>query len=189
MTIRDILSLLLLLTASACVPQLKGTDLGKVRAPDFQLNDYRGTKVSLADLRGKVVILTFLYTHCPDECPLIAEHLRATADQLGDAMNQIAFVAVSVDPENDTPDAVQRFLEEHRLDGRVRYLIGTREQLQPIWLAYFVASQPTPAENVPLVTHSTRVIVIDKSGNQRANFDSDLNPTDLVFDIRALLQE
>jgi protein SCO1/2 len=182
------IGLLVLLVVSACAPQLKGTDLGKEPAPDFQLSDHRGGKVSLADLRGKIVVLTFLYTHCTDECPLIAEHLRATADQLGNAMAQVAFIAVSVDPEHDTPDAVQQFLADHQLDGRLRYLIGSRQQLQPIWSAYFVAVQPGSGGE-PSVDHSIRLIVIDKNGKQRVNFDGDADPQDLVFDIRALLRE
>ena len=132
--------LLLLLALAACSSPatLKGTDLGKDTAPDFQLTDQNGKSVSLAGLRGKVVVLTFLYTHCPDVCPLIAEHLRATNEQLGDAANQVAFVAVSIDPANDTPAAIRTFDEAHRLRGSLIYLNGTPEQLEPVWKAYYI---------------------------------------------------
>ncbi|HEX7593562.1 MAG TPA: SCO family protein, partial [Anaerolineae bacterium] len=74
----------LLVFTSACASPspLKGTDLGKIPAPDPKLTDQTGSAVSLADFRGKVVVLTFLYTHCPDECPLIASKLRVTSDAL-----------------------------------------------------------------------------------------------------------
>ncbi len=184
--------LLLLVFVSACAPSspLKGTDLGKTPAPDFKLTDQTGAAVSLANFRGKVVVLTFLYTHCPDECPLIASKLHTASGLLGDAMKQVVFVAVSVDPQNDTSIAVAKFIQDHQLQGQLRYLTGTNAQLQPIWQAYslYVAPSPTYA-SLPLVSHSTRVIVIDPAGNQRVNFGSDFDPADLTFDVRALLSE
>jgi cytochrome oxidase Cu insertion factor (SCO1/SenC/PrrC family) len=109
---------------------------------------------------------------------------------LGDAMSRTAYVAVTVDPENDTPVAVAKFVQQHQLEGKLRYLTGTAEQLKSVWTAYslYVAPSPTDA-TFPSVSHSSRVIVIDKAGNQRANFDSDFDPADLVFDVRELLNE
>src|SRR5581483_2520527 len=60
-----------------------GTDLGKTPAPNFTLVDQQGQQVSLAQFRGQPVVLTFLYTHCPDACPLIADQIRQATDQLG----------------------------------------------------------------------------------------------------------
>ena len=159
-------------------------------APDFKLADQNGSTISLADFRGKVVVLTFLYTHCPDECPLIASKLAAVSASLGNAMDQSAFVGVSVDPANDTRIEIVKFVQLHNLEGKLHYVSGTPEQLQPVWAAYAVYVAPAPADN-PLssVAHSTRVILIDKAGNERANFGSDFDPADLVFDIRALLSE
>ena len=186
------LVLLLLLLASACAAPatLKGTDLGKTPAPDFKLTDQTGKAMSLADFRGKVVVLTFLYTHCPDECPLIASKLATASGILGKTMNQTAFVAVSVDPTNDTPIAIAKFAQDHNLEGKLHYLTGTQDQLKPVWSAYSVYAAPSPTNvTFPSVSHSTRVIVIDRAGNQRANFDSDFDPNDLAFDVRALLSE
>ncbi len=184
------LLVLLLLSACASPSPLKGTDLGTQPAPEFNLPDQTGSAVSLAAFRGKVVVLTFLYTHCPDECPLIASKLRVTSDALGETMKQTAFVAVSVDPANDTPLAVAQFVQQHQLEGTLRYLGGTVEQLQPVWSAYSVYVAPSPTNATFLsVSHSTRVIVIDPAGNQRANFGSDFDPADLAFDVRAVLRE
>ncbi len=174
------------LAACSAPVQLKGTDLGKVRAPDLTLTDQNGKSVALNDLRGQVVVLTFLYTNCPDVCPLTAEHLRLTAAQLGTAMSRVAFVAISVDPLNDTPQAIETFNRQHGLDGKLIYLNGTYEQLAPVWAAYYVAAQPDPLQ-LNRVGHSTRVILIDQSGRQRVNLDSDFDPHDLAFDIQALL--
>lgn len=175
------------LAACAAPVQLKGTDLGKDPAPDFQLTDQNGNLVTLSGLRDKVVVLTFLYTRCPDVCPLTAEHLRAAGQQLGTAMNEVAFVAVSVDPQNDTPDAVKAFNQEHGVSNLI-YLMGTPAQLQPVWAAYYVAAQPDPL-HPNLVSHSTRVVVIDKAGRQRVNMDSDFAPPDLLYNVKALLNE
>jgi protein SCO1 len=174
--------------ATACAPQLKGIDLAKDPAPDFQLNDHRGNGVSMANLRGKVVVLTFLYTTCTDECPLIASKLHTIANQLGGSMSQVSFIGISVDPANDTPIAIQSFLQQYQLDGQLRYLLGTREQLQPVWLSYYIGATSSISGNGP-VLHSARVIVIDKHGFQRASFESDLDSADLLFDIRALVGE
>jgi protein SCO1/2 len=181
--------LLALLTGACASPApLKGTDLGKTPAPDFRLTDQNGRAVSLADLRGRVVVLTFLYTHCPDECPLIAEKLHATAGQMGDAMSKVSFVAVSVDPANDTPAAIQAFLRQHQVEGQLTFLNGSPDQLTPVWAAYYIAARANAEAASPAsVLHSTRVIVIDQAGAERVNFDSDFNPADLTFDLQALL--
>jgi protein SCO1/2 len=185
-----VLGLVALLALAACSQPvtLKGTDLGKDPAPDFQLTDQNGKTVALSDLRGRVVVLTFLYTHCPDVCPLIADHLRITSEQLGSATNKVAFVAVSVDPEHDTPAAIQIFEGEHRLNGSLLYLNGPREQLQRVWADYYVASEVN-ADSLSGIAHSTRVIVIDKAGKERVNLDSDFDPGDLASDVRALIDE
>jgi protein SCO1/2 len=183
---------LLSLMFTACAPaaQLKGADLGGAAAPDFHLTDQTGQSVSLANLSGKVVVLTFLYTHCPDECPLTAEKLHVASEQLGDSMKDVAYLAVSVDPIGDTPEAVRNFVHLHRLDGQLQYLSGTRDQLAPVWTAYYIAAQDSPATTASgTILHSTRVIVIDKTGHQRVNFDSDFDPADLVADVRVLVNE
>jgi protein SCO1 len=181
--------LLALLTGACASPApLKGTDLGKTPAPDFRLTDQNGRAVSLADLRGRVLVLTFLYTHCPDECPLIAEKLHATAGQMGDAMSKVSFVAISVDPANDTPAAIQAFLRQHQVEGQLTFLNGSPDQLTPVWAAYYIAARANAEAASPAsVLHSTRVIVIDQAGAERVNFDSDFNPADLTFDLQALL--
>jgi protein SCO1/2 len=184
------LAALIALGACASPSSLKGTDLGKTPAPDFKLVDQTGNAVSLADFRGKVVVLTFLYTHCPDECPLIASKLSTASASLGSPMTQTVYVAVSVDPANDTPIMIAKFVQDHNLTGKLRYLTGTPAQLQPVWTAYslYVAPGSTDATGSP-VSHSSRVIVIDKAGNQRVNFGSDFDTADLVSDVRALLSE
>jgi len=185
-----LLLVLVILNACATTSTLKGTDLGKDPAPNFTLNDPTGAPVSLSEFRGKAVVLSFMYTHCPDECPLVASKLYTVSGLMGDAMSRVAFVAISVDPTNDTPIAIGKFLQDHNLTGRLQFLSGTDAQLEPVWKAYslYVAPSPTDA-TFPSVSHTTRVLVIDKAGNARVNMGSDLDPADLAFDLRALLAE
>jgi protein SCO1/2 len=117
------------------------------QAFDFKLRDQHGRNVSLATNRGKVVVLTFLYTSCRDLCP-------AQAAEIVDAVNRVGgkgvvVYGVSVDPVGDTPEHVDEWLEDHHLeDAPVEYLSGTKAQLTPVWKAYGIAPVGmTPAES------------------------------------------
>jgi len=177
-------------------PALEGGVLTPpVSAFDFRLPDQDGHPVALSDLVGKVVVLTFLYTHCPDVCPLIAEQLRTVREQLGDAAGSAAFVAVSVDPAGDTPAAIREFLKRHRVEGQLTYARGTFAQLRPVWAHYFVGSDATavqgaavtaPAPAPGQVGHTAVVYVIDPAGKIRVFLPGNFDPKDLVTDIRAL---
>ena len=93
------------------------------------LHNYHGQPVNLASYRGKAVFVTFLYTHCPDVCPLIASQLHNALSRLGSKAGQVQLVAVSVDPRGDTSANVARFLKEHQLTGQMQYLIGSAAEL------------------------------------------------------------
>ena len=128
----------LTLVLAACAPaKLAGTDLGAVPAPDFTLTDLlTGTDLTLSSLRGQVVVLSFLYTHCPDTCPLTAERFREAQAALGLDAARVDFVAVSVDPAGDTAESVKAFSQDHRLSQRWHYLSGTRTHLSGVWALY-----------------------------------------------------
>jgi protein SCO1 len=176
-------------------PALEGAVLTPpVRAYDFQLPDQDGRAFSLAGLRGKVVVLTFLYARCPDYCPLIAEQLGTVHTHLAGLGDRVAFVAVSVDPAGDTPEAVRAFLTGHHVAGVLTYLHGTPEQLRPVWTHYFVASEAGGAAatsagapaSPPTIGHTTIVYVIDPKGQVRVFLPANFDPKDLETDIRLL---
>jgi protein SCO1/2 len=173
------------LADTQAAPRLTGTDLGATAAPAFTLSDQSGARVSLAGLHGHPVVLTFLYTHCPDECPLTAEKLSMAADQLGvQAAARVAWVAISVDPVGDTPTTATAFVHAHGLDGRLRYLLGTQQQLAPVWQAYHVSV--TPGANGE-IDHALVLYVVDAQGRERVLLDATFTPTQLAGDLRALL--
>jgi protein SCO1/2 len=145
---------------------------------DFRLRDEEGRVVRLSDFRGRVVVLTFLYSTCRDTCPVMAQQIRAA---LADLDVRPAALAVSVDPANDTPARARTFLARQHLTGRMRFLLGAERQLAPVWRAYGIAPQRHGRD------HSAYVVVIDASGRQRVGFPADhLTPEALAHDVRVL---
>jgi protein SCO1/2 len=151
------------------------------RVGEFHLRDQDGRAADLREYRGKVVVLTFLYSTCQDTCPVTAQQIRGAMDRLG---HDVPALAVSVDPANDDPQNAKAFLAKQTLTGRMRFLLGTRAQLAPVWKAYGIQPQGKGFE------HSAYVLLIDKRGRQRISFPtSDLTPEALAHDIRRLQAE
>ena len=158
-------------------------------APDFRLTDEEGRPASLRALRGRVTVLTFLYTTCEDTCPIAASQILGALDDLGDAGKDVPALAVSVDPANDTPALARRFLNERRITGRMHFALGDRAQLAPVWKAYGIQPQGT-AKDSTAYEHSARVVVIGKDGLQKVAFPlGELTPPALAHDLRRLLAE
>jgi protein SCO1/2 len=152
-----------------------------IKPARFTLTAVGGKPFDAQTLRGRVAVVTFVYSTCQDTCPLTAEQIRGALDQLG---RRVPVIAVSVKPDQDTPFHVHRFLVEHRLLGRMTYLTGTRAQLARVWKEFAVAPDRT---NSP---HSVDTVVLDRQGRQRVGFDvNDLRPEDLAHDIDALERE
>ena len=101
--------------------------------PPLVLSDSVGQKVNVDQFRGKAILVTFIYTHCPDICPLIVGHLHTAQAQLGPEARKLQIIAVSTDPRGDTPKTVAKFLKEHQMTGRMKYLIGSQKQLGSVW--------------------------------------------------------
>ena len=169
-------------------PLLQGAVLTPpVPAYDFHLPDQDGRTVSLSGLRGKVVALTFLYTHCPDVCPLIADTLHQVYRQLGDLAGRVAFVAVSVDPSGDTPAAVREFLATHHVQDELTYLRGSPAQLRPVWSHYYVQSDATDVHpGAQQVGHTAVLYIIDPGGKIDVFLPANFDPKDLLTDLRLL---
>ena len=210
--------LLIALVLMACTKptsdaEFNGTPLksGDI-APNFALTNQAGRSVSLENLKGQVVILTFLYTNCPDVCPIVTSHLREVEELLGPEGNVAQFVAVSVDPERDSVESAREYLNKWELSGNWQFLVGGRPELEEVWKDYYVA--PAVSDHDPLksgkasqtpeprgaiealsaeiterylVVHSTPVFLIDRQGMRRAVFTPPLEPEEVAEDIRLLL--
>lgn len=164
---------------------LQGTDLGGTPAPDFRLTDQYGKQVSLSQFKGKPVVVTFLYTHCPDVCPLTAEKLHTTLQDLGSEAQNVGVLAVSTDPKGDTVDAALQFSKAHRLQDSWHFLVGPESTLAPIWSNYSVYAQ-TQQMNI---NHTLAVYLIDKQGRERVFLGDDFVPTQLAANLKILLKE
>jgi len=154
------------------------------QAADFALRDQHGRLVSLAAQRGKLVLLTFLYTHCPDVCPLIAENLNQTLRTLGPAANDVRVLAVSVDPKGDTKASVSHFVRVHHLLPQFHYLTGSAAALGRVWKAYGVFVDP---QHLDAVDHTAYTVLIDRNGKERVLYPSNMQSGAVTHDVRYLL--
>jgi protein SCO1/2 len=157
---------------------------GAPRAPGFTLTDPDGRRVELADFRGRAVLLTFLYVHCPDVCPLTVERVRVGLARLGSGAVRAQLVVVSVDPGGDTPASVRAFVRAHRMRGRMTYLVGTHAQLAPVWKRYGVAVLGSPEDRE--IGHSALVVGIDAAGRRRVQFAHDFTAEQIAHDVPRL---
>lgn len=149
-----------------------------LRAPDFALRDQDGRRVSMKQYRGKVVVVTFLYSHCKDTCPVEAQQIKGALDDLG---HDVPALSVSVDPPGDTPTSVKHFNRKMGMTGRLRWVLGSEGQLQRLWKGFAILPQ-TPEQE-----HMARLVIIDRNGMQKIGFPaSQTTPERLAHDIRAV---
>lgn len=155
--------------------------------PPLVLQNYLGHTVSLSSYRGRAVLLTFIYTHCPDVCPLIVSNLHNALALLGPGADKAQIIAVSTDPRGDTPSAVASFLARREMTGRLQYLIGTRSALTPVWRAWGIgASNPTAHDQV---AHSALVYGITASGKVTTVYPANFKPAEIAHDVPLLAAE
>ena len=155
-------------------------------APPLALNNYLGTPINISSYRGKAVLVTFLYTHCPDICPLIASKLHTALTRMPAAeRRQVQIIAVSVDPHGDTPTTVAQFLAEHKMVGGMQYLIGTQRRLGRVWVNWDVASQPDET-NPALVNHTALIYGITGTGKVKVIYPANFAPAEIVHDVPVL---
>lgn len=149
----------------------------------FALRDQDGDLVRTADLRGKVVVITPTYTTCEESCPTAVQQVRGALDDLSEADRaRVRAFALSVDPDNDTPQKAQEFLLSRRVRGYLDYLLGTRRELEPVWRQYGFAPQTETRE------HNSHIVLLDGAARQRVGFPLQYaTPEGLRHDIELLL--
>jgi protein SCO1/2 len=145
------------------------------RLPDFALANQDGERVSAASLRGKPLVVAFIYSTCRDTCPAQVQSIRGALDDLG---RDVPVIGVSVDPANDTPARAKSFLLKQAMTGRMDFLLGSRAQLEPVWKAFGIAPQTKGRD------HSSYTVIVDAQGRQRIGFPaSELTPRALAADL------
>jgi protein SCO1 len=168
----------------------KLSDYGAV--PEFSLIERSGRSVSLASLRGKIWIADFIYTNCPDTCPLETATMASLQEQFGHN-NQLRLVSFSVDPEHDTPQVLTSYAERYKADAaRWLFLTGDKKQITQLVQEGFRLSAVPAADSTnkdTIILHSSRFVLVDRNGEIRGYYDSldNIALDRLKKDVRTLL--
>lgn len=153
----------------------------------FTLTNDEGKTVSAADYRGKVVLLYFGYTHCPDVCPLTMAHLHVVMQRLGKLADGARILFVSVDPARDTPAVLHAYV--NAFDPHATGLTGSPGAIEDLVKRYRSAftREPASKDGSYEVSHSSAIYVFDRDGNPRVLYTPSSKQDDLVHDLQLLL--
>ena len=157
-------------------------------AAEFELTRADGKSFRLSDERGKIVLLFFGYTSCPDVCPTTMAELKQALERIGEKADQVQVIYVTVDPERDTPERVQEYVNHFSPD--FIGLSGSESELAIVWNDYGVFREVVDGSSAAgyLVNHTARVTLIDQQGNLRVSFPFDTPVEDVVHDLNLLLK-
>jgi protein SCO1/2 len=180
----------LMLTQSRALPQQLSQSLPKIApAPDFTLTSQDGGEVKLADFRGKVVAVTFIFTRCADTCPVLTPMMSFVQDRLGaDFGEKVAFVSITVDPEHDTPEVLKEYGEAFGANfiGWF-FLTGSPPTIREVTRRYGVFAAKTENGNVD---HTFLTSIIDRHGILRVQYlGVRFDPEEFRLDLLSLVKE
>jgi protein SCO1 len=168
----------------------RGTSYGEPypQAAEIELTKSNGETFRLSDQKGKIVLLFFGYTSCPDVCPTTLAELNQVMGKLGDKTEQVQVVFISVDPERDTPEKIQDYVAH--FNQNFIGLTGAPKDLQVIWDDYGVFREKVESESALgyIINHTARTYLIDQSGNLRLSYGFQTPVEDMVHDIEILLK-
>ncbi len=183
------LLLALLLGCSSKPASFIATDVtGADFASGFKLTSPAGTSVQLSDYQGKVAVVFFGYTHCPDICPTTMSDLAKAMKILGDDANRVQVIFITLDPERDSAELLQQFVPG--FDARFIGLTGTPQQIQQVTQTYKIFVQKQADKNQQYtIDHSAGAYVYDPSGKLRLYFKYGQSPEDMAHDLQLLLSQ
>ena len=158
-------------------------------AADFSLKDQHGELFTLSEQQGRVVLIFFGYTNCPDVCPITLSEYKQVKAELGEKAQNVKFVFITVDPERDNAERMRRYMEN--FDAEFIGLTAEREVLQPIWDHYGVYQERQDVGSAAgyLVDHSARMYAIDTQGHWRLNYPFGMETEKIYQDVLHLLRE
>ena len=148
---------------------------------DFTLTNQDGQAVRLSDYRGKLVLLFFGYTHCPDECPTTLAMLNRALSEMKDAGSSTQVLLVSVDPEHDTPPVLKEYLA--RFNPRFVGLTGQPADVAAVLKAYGVVAQ----KDGNTIAHTATIYVVDRAGRLALTYSFETQPEEVTADLEHLL--
>jgi len=159
-------------------------------ASDFALTRGDGSNFQLSSMRGNLVLLFFGYTSCPDVCPTTLAELNQALEKIGeDQAGRVRVIFVTVDPDRDTPERIQAYVDHFNPD--FIGLSGTETDLAKVWNDYGVFREIVDGQSASgyIVDHTARVTMIDGDGNLRVSFGFDTLIDDIVHDLKLILKE
>lgn len=165
-----------------------GTDItGADFSKSLALTDHTGTPRTLDDYKGKVILMFFGFTHCPDVCPTTMLDLKNTMKLLGDKADEVQVLFVTVDPERDTQEVLAKFVPS--FDSRFIGLRGDAEQTAETVKNFkiYYAKVPGKSENDYSIDHSAGMYAFDKQGKVRLYLGYGQKPEDIASDVENLL--
>jgi protein SCO1/2 len=168
----------------------EGGRLAKIGpAPEFTLTTTEGGRLSLGDLRGRVVAVTFIYATCVDTCPLLTAKMAGMQKRLGpDFGPKVRFVSITVDPERDTPPVLAQYARNHGADpAGWAFLTGTPAEIREIGRRYGIYAKKTARGDVD---HTFLTSIVDQRGTLRVQYlGVRFDPDEFLRDVRSLLRE
>ena len=158
-------------------------------APGFTLTSTDGGRLSLGDLRGSVVAVTFIYATCTDTCPLLTAKMAGMQKRLGpDFGSKVRFVSITVDPERDTPRILAQYARNHGVDpAGWAFLTGTPVEIRDVGRRYGIYAKKTERGDVD---HTFLTSIVDQRGILRVQYlGIRFDPEEFLRDVRSLLRE
>ena len=187
------LSLLLVgvwLTGALCHDSKDNQRLSKIGpAPEFTLTTQDGKRLSLKELRGKALAITFIFASCIDTCPLLTAKMVQIKQKLGAAFGpQVNFVSITVDPERDKPEVLKRYAEGYKANrAGWAFLTGTPAEIHEVTKRYGIYAKKTPRGDVD---HTFLTSLVDQSGTLRVQYMGvKFNPDEMLRDLQSLIRE
>lgn len=154
---------------------------------DFNLTSHLGEPFSLADVHGKVAILFFGFTHCPDVCPTTLLDIQHLLSKLGEQANEVSVLFVSVDPKRDSPDKLASYVEY--FSENIIGLTGTNEQIQEVLNRYNSSAKIDGDGENYNVEHTANLFLINRTGDLSSIILPRTPPTVLEQQVRKLLDQ
>jgi protein SCO1/2 len=192
---RAVSTILVLLTAlavfahePAAKQQTKNAAAANIKAPNFVLIDQENRSFESTQLRGKVVVLNFIFTTCTDVCPLFTANLAQLQRKLSGRLADLFYVSITTDPEIDSAKVLKGYALRHGADlSHWAFLTGSEGQLRPVWKAFGIQ---VIRKGRGLVQHTSLTTVIDRQGIRRFNhWGEKWKVTDLEKDLLSLLDK
>lgn len=185
-----ILTMMALWWLTVVVSPAIGEILPKIKpAPEFTLTKQDGKRLTLKDLRGKALAITFIFASCADTCPLLTAKMAGIQDRLGsDFGKKVHFVSITVDAERDTPEVLKQYAEGHKANpAGWAFLTGTPTEIRDVAKSYGIYYKKNPRGDVD---HTFLTSLVDQSGILRVQYMGvKFDPDEMLRDILSLVKE